>query len=122
MSKTGTSMSKQSDLDRVFDRFEKRLPDGAARLIRRVRQPSFRWFRIPAAIILIAAGFVGFLPILGFWMIPLGLLLIAQDVPFLRRPMARMLTWLEARWEAWRGSRRQPADADGASKRDDRPH
>ena len=115
-------MSKQSDLDRVFDRFEKRLPDGAARLIRLVRQPSFRWFRIPAAIILIAAGFVGFLPILGFWMIPLGLLLIAQDVPFLRRPMARMLTWLEARWEAWRGSRRQPADADGASKRDDRPH
>ncbi|HEX6978130.1 MAG TPA: hypothetical protein VF342_02420 [Alphaproteobacteria bacterium] len=111
-------MSKGSELDREFHRFEKRLPDGAARLIRRIRRPSSRWFRIPAAIILIAAGFVGFLPILGFWMIPLGLLLIAQDVPFLRRPMARMLAWIEAKWEAWRGPRRQPADANTASKRD----
>ena len=45
-------------------------------------------------------GFVGFLPILGFWMAPLGLVLVAQDVPFLRPPMARMLAWIDGKWPA----------------------
>jgi hypothetical protein len=47
--------------------------------------------RIPLAILLVLGGFIGFLPILGFWMVPLGLALIAQDVPFLRGPLARFL-------------------------------
>ena len=55
--------------------------------------------RIPLAVVLIAAGLVGFLPILGFWMIPLGLALIALDVPFLRGPLARVLAWVNARLE-----------------------
>ncbi len=41
---------------------------------------------------LMAGGIVGFLPILGFWMFPLGLGFVALDVPPLRR---RMLGWLE---------------------------
>lgn len=35
-------------------------------------------------ILLILAGVLGFLPILGFWMIPLGVALLATDVPRLR--------------------------------------
>ena len=30
-------------------------------------------------------GVLGFLPILGFWMLPLGMLFIALDIPPLRR-------------------------------------
>jgi hypothetical protein len=45
-------------------------------------------------IILIPAGVLGFLPILGFWMIPLGAALIALDIPPLRR---RLLAWLDKR-------------------------
>jgi outer membrane protein with glycine zipper len=45
---------------------------------------------------------VGFLPILGFWMIPLWLLFLAQDVPFLQRPILQGLTWLELRWVEWK--------------------
>ncbi len=63
-----------------------------------LRQPAMLWVRIPAALILIGAGFVGFLPILGFWMVPLGLLLIAQDVPFLQPPLTRLLRWAADRW------------------------
>jgi hypothetical protein len=37
-------------------------------------------------------GVFGFLPILGFWMIPLGAALIALDIPPLRR---RLLAWLD---------------------------
>jgi len=36
-------------------------------------------------ILLILLGMIGFLPILGFWMIPLGLALLATDIPPLER-------------------------------------
>lgn len=36
-------------------------------------------------IILILLGFVGFLPIVGYWMIPLGLAVLATDIPPLKR-------------------------------------
>ena len=38
-----------------------------------------------AGILLILAGFLGFLPILGFWMIPLGVAVLATDIPPLKR-------------------------------------
>ena len=53
--------------------------------------------RIPVAIVLVLGGFLSFLPVLGIWMLPLGLVLIAQDVPFLRAPMARMLAWIDSK-------------------------
>jgi hypothetical protein len=43
-------------------------------------------------IVLVIAGVFGFLPILGFWMIPLGGALIALDIPPLRR---RLMAWLD---------------------------
>jgi len=36
-------------------------------------------------LILVFMGLLGFLPILGFWMIPLGLAVLATDVPPLKR-------------------------------------
>ena len=36
-------------------------------------------------------GVFGFLPILGFWMFPLGLALVIADFPPLRRRMERWL-------------------------------
>lgn len=43
-------------------------------------------FRIPVGLTLIAGGFLSFLPGLGLWMLPLGVLLLAVDIPALRRP------------------------------------
>jgi purine-cytosine permease-like protein len=48
-------------------------------------------------ILLVAAGFVGFLPILGFWMAPVGAVLIALDIPPLRRRLSR---WIERHEDA----------------------
>jgi hypothetical protein len=42
-------------------------------------------------LVLICLGILGFLPILGFWMVPLGALFIALDVPPLRRRVERWL-------------------------------
>jgi hypothetical protein len=62
-----------------------------ARVVRKVRSPEAAPYRIPVGIALTAGGVVGFLPILGFWMVPLGLAVLAHDVPVMRPPMARLL-------------------------------
>jgi hypothetical protein len=86
------------ELDRHFAWFEDRLPPRLARFVGWLRKPSSRLVRIPLAILLIAGGIFSFLPVLGLWMLPLGLLLFAQDVPMLQKPMARMLGWVERKW------------------------
>ncbi|CAN7672139.1 hypothetical protein LJR220_006406 [Bradyrhizobium sp. LjRoot220] len=93
-------MSKESqmELDRHFAWFEGKLPAGPARFVGWLRKPSSRFVRIPMAILLILGGIFSILPVLGLWMLPLGLLLFAQDVPFLQTPMARMLGWIERKW------------------------
>jgi hypothetical protein len=70
-----------------------------AKSLRGLAQSS-PWLRWPAAFVLIIAGFFGFLPILGFWMVPLGVVLIVQDVPPLREPLARLLGYIERKWPA----------------------
>ena len=95
-------MPKQhpSDLDEELNRFAERLPNPLARAVRWLRRPESILVRIPVAIVLVLGGFLSFLPVLGIWMLPLGLVLIAQDVPFLRSPMARMLAWIDRKWPA----------------------
>jgi hypothetical protein len=55
--------------------------------------------RIPLALLLILGGVFSFLPILGLWMLPLGLAVLAIDVPPLKRPVADTLVRLQ-RWLA----------------------
>lgn len=97
-------------LDRKLDELTAKLPDWIARAVCWLRSPGARWVRVPIALLLIAGGFVGFLPVLGFWMVPLGLLVLALDVPFLRRPVLRLITWLQRQWgrlRSWWQRRRQ---------------
>ena len=86
------------EIDRHFAWFEDRLPPRPAKFIGWVRKPSSRYVRIPLAIVLIFGGIFSFLPVLGLWMLPLGLLLFAQDVPILRPPLIRLLAWVERKW------------------------
>ena len=63
--------------------------------------------RLPAAVLLILGGMLGLLPVLGFWLIPVGLLLLAVDLPVLR-PLAasglvRARHWGRAVRRRWRG-------------------
>jgi hypothetical protein len=52
---------------------------------------------------LVMAGLVGFLPILGFWMLPLGLIILSIDLALVRRHRRRVQVW----WGR-RRSRRTP--------------
>lgn len=88
----------QKELDRHFAWFESKLPAGPATFVGWLRQPSSIYARIPLALLLIVGGIFSFLPILGIWMLPLGLVLFAQDVPFLQKPIAKALGWIERKW------------------------
>ncbi|HEX7792346.1 MAG TPA: hypothetical protein VF467_17665 [Afipia sp.] len=88
----------KAELDRHFEWIAQRLPVKGGRFVRWLREPSSRFFRIPLALLLIVGGILSFLPILGLWMLPLGLLLIAQDIPFLQPPLANALGWIERKW------------------------
>ena len=94
------SEDHKAELDRHFAWFEGRLPPGPARLVGWLRRPSSRLVRIPLAILLILGGIFSILPVLGLWMLPLGLVLFAQDVPVLQKPIARALGWIERKWIA----------------------
>ena len=65
---------------------------------------SVRWV---VGILLILGGMVGFLPVLGFWMIPLGLLVLAPDFKWARRGYLSIITWLR-RFRDRHKSRKQP--------------
>jgi hypothetical protein len=88
----------QRRLDRQLDRVSDHLPEFAGRRIVWLRRPSSRWVRAPLGILLIIASLFSFLPVLGMWMLPLGLMLLAIDVPFLKRPTGRALVRLEQQW------------------------
>lgn len=68
---------------------------------RKYRLPRSRPVRISIGLALILGGFLGFLPVLGFWMIPLGLLVLSSDSPAVRRFRRRA----EVRWGRWRKDR-----------------
>ena len=87
----------ESRLQRLFNK----LPPRVSRLIRRVREPSARWFRIPVAILCLIGGLLFFLPVVGIWMLPLGILLLVEDLPFMRRGVYGAVNWLAQRRPHW---------------------
>ena len=80
-------------LRQAFKDLERELPQRVARGMRGLRHPKARYIRIPVAVLSIVGGVFSFLPVLGLWMLPLGLLLLAHDVPFLRKPVGRFTSW-----------------------------
>ena len=48
------------------------------------------WLRKAIGVLLVTGGLLGFLPVLGFWMVPLGLALLAVDYPVVRRVWRRI--------------------------------
>jgi hypothetical protein len=91
---------------RRLDRAERALPGLLSDWIRHLRRPSASWIRVPLGILLVVGGLLGFLPVLGFWMLPLGLALLSLDVAMLRRPTARAIVSGELHWRRFRRNRR----------------
>ncbi len=57
------------------------------------RLPKSKPLRIGLGILLVGCGLLGFLPVLGFWMIPLGFLVLSVDLPIVRRWRRQFTVW-----------------------------
>lgn len=55
--------------------------------------PRSRPARIAVGSGFIVGGVLGFLPILGFWMVPVGLVILSVDIPAVRRRRRRLTVW-----------------------------
>jgi fatty acid desaturase len=96
---------RDAQFERLLDRIKRRAPRSGA-FLDWVRRPSSRLVRITLALLLILFGFAGFLPILGIWMLPLGLIILALDVVMLRPIITRTALWIERKWSTWKARRR----------------
>lgn len=84
-----------------IDQLIERLPQALQAPTRWLRRPSSRWVRIPAGVLLVCGSVLSLLPFFGIWMLPLGLVLLAEDVPRLRRLRGRVLDWIAHRRPHW---------------------
>ena len=70
--------------------------------------------RIVIGILLLLGGVLGALPILGFWMIPLGLLVLSWDFRWARRGYLTVVLWFRRRRKfkqpAKQNARKKPGD------------
>ena len=56
--------------------------------------PAWAPARIALGVLFVLCGFLGFLPILGFWMVPLGIAILSYDIPRVRLFRQKLM----ARW------------------------
>jgi purine-cytosine permease-like protein len=69
-----------------------------------IKLPQDRRYRIALGWSLVVGGFLGFLPVVGFWMLPLGVVVLSVDLPWVRRQRRRFAVW----WERRNNNRRRP--------------
>jgi len=60
--------------------------------LRKLRELPHPW-RMLSGVLLIIGGLVWFLPIVGIWMIPLGLWMLSKDFPWARRWHLNLVVW-----------------------------
>lgn len=73
------------------------LPQWLATPLHRLRNGDRLWPRLLVGVLLIIGGVFWFLPIVGLWMLPLGMIILAEEVP----PLRRWLVGVAMRGERW---------------------
>jgi hypothetical protein len=83
-----------------------------ARMLESLMRGRMRYLRIPLGVLLILGGFLAVLPVFGLWMIPLGLVILALDLPFLRGPVSAAILRLRQRLRQRRLARQRDRPGD----------
>jgi hypothetical protein len=113
-----TSQDDRDHRERRLALLVGRLPERLQGMVNRLRQPSARWARIPAGIFLILGSLLAILPVFGMWMLPLGLILLSEDIALLRSLTNKWLQWIE-RWRPhWMGLPRAARPSRSKSEQD----
>lgn len=92
----------QRELDQALATLQAEVPDPLCRALRWLRDPKARRVRLVVGILFILGGLLWFLPVFGLEWLAIGLLLVAQDVPVLKKPVGRGMLWIENRWLRFR--------------------
>jgi hypothetical protein len=104
-------MAQSDPMDEAYEKLSRLLPQRLQPALRWLHSPRSRLVRMPLGILCIVASFFFWMPVVGLEFFPIGLLLLAHDVPFLRRPAGRLTLWLISLFERardwWRGKRRK---------------
>jgi hypothetical protein len=80
--------------DRVERQLQK-LPRSVTDKVHWLRDPKRRVIRVIAGGLFVLGGIFSILPILGIWMLPLGLALLAEDFPGIKPWLERTALWVE---------------------------
>jgi hypothetical protein len=86
-----TRMTRVPDFYEEIDRFQSHIPSLVGHNLNRLRGKRATWMRVSTGVALIGAWAFFPLPIVGLWMLPLGLALLAHDIPTMRAPIAHLL-------------------------------
>ena len=70
-------------LHRQFEAMSRAVP-ATRPVTERLLRDGMRIVRLPVALLLVLGGVFSILPFFGIWMLPLGLMLLAVDVPLIR--------------------------------------
>ena len=101
-------------LRRQFEALSRAVP--ASRPVTdRLLKDGMRLVRLPIAALFLFGGVLSFLPVLGVWMLPLGLMLLAVDVPLIRPTVSAWFIRVRRRFSVfWRQrirGRREPGSS-----------
>lgn len=92
---------EKSRLHRQFDAIGRMAPV-SRRVIDPLLHGRLRRIRLPMACVLILGSFLAILPVFGLWMLPIGLMLLALDVPLLRPYVSNIVIRARRRLAVWR--------------------
>ena len=101
------NQEKQALAERRLNGLIARLPGWLEGFVRWLREPKLVWLRAILGVLFIIGSVFSILPGLGLWMLPLGIVLLAQDIAPLRRQVYRLINWTAERKPKWFGE--QPA-------------
>jgi len=90
-----------NDYEAQMQALIRKLPEWMQKTLSWLRKPERKWVRIPAGILFMLGGCMAFLPVLGVWMVPVGILLLSEDIPFFRRLMEKALNWVQRKHPDW---------------------
>ena len=92
-------MTRIPDFYEEMNRFQNHVPTWVGHNLNRLRGKRAIWVRVLTGVALIVAwGFLP-LPLVGIWMLPVGLALLAHDIPTVRAPIARLLHFANGKIE-----------------------
>src|SRR3712207_9152753 len=84
--------------DTRFAHLLTKMPHWLRSTVEWLRHPPRWWARVGAACFFIFGGILAILPAFGLWMLPLGLALLSDDLPWLKVPLEKTARWIEHTW------------------------